>query len=84
MYEFQASFGDIDSVRTTLNKIKFETVTWLMQHIFTFLHMTFPSGEEALVDQFHYGLHNDLMNIFSHIPRSSEIIDGGYNSSNTM
>ena len=65
--EFQACFGDTDSVRTTINKIRrlwqgdrpFSTYT----AYFRLLACDIPWDEEALMDPFRQGLCNDVKDL---------------------
>ena len=65
--EFQASFGDIDNMRKTINKIR-----QLRQRVrlasaytpnFCILACDIPWDEVALMDQFHQGLRKDVKDL---------------------
>ena len=60
---FQAKFGDTDSMRTAINKIKQlhqgDCLTSTYASNFPLLTFDIPWDEEALMDQFHQGPRND-------------------------
>ena len=75
--EFQANFGDTDSVRTTINKIRRlrqgDRPASAYVADFRLLACDIPWDEEALMDQFRYGLRNDVKDLlltFHEDPRS--------------
>ena len=75
--EFQENFGDTDSVRTTINKIRRlrqgDRPASAYAADFRLLACDIPWDEEALMDQFRYGLRNDVKDLlltFHEDPRS--------------
>ena len=75
--EFQANFGDTDSVRTAINKIRRlrqgDRLASAYTADFRLLACDIPWDEEALMDQFRHALQNDvndLLLIFYEYPRS--------------
>jgi hypothetical protein len=65
--EFQASFGDTDSVRTAINKLRRlrqgDRPASAYASDFRLLASDIPWDEEALMDQFRYGLRNDVKDL---------------------
>ena len=65
--EFQASFGDTDSVRTAINKIRRlrqgDRPASAYASDFRLLACDIPWDEEALMDQFRFGLRNDVKDL---------------------
>ena len=65
--EFQACFGDTDSVRTTINKIRRlrqgDRPASAYASDFRLLACDIPWDEEALMDQFRFGLRNDVKDL---------------------
>ena len=75
--EFQANFGDTDSVRTAINKIRRlrqgDRPASAYAADFRLLACDIPWDEEALMDQFRHGLRNDVKDLlltFHEDPRS--------------
>ena len=72
----------MDSFRSIVNKIQRlkqgDCPNSAYATYFRLLAFGIPWYEETLVDQFLYGLHNDMKNIFLHFPRKSKIIDEGH------
>ena len=67
--EFQASFGDIDSTRTTINKIRRlrqgDCPASAYAADFRLLACDIPWDEAALMDQFREGLRNDVKDLLT-------------------
>ena len=65
--EFQANFGDTDSVRTVINKLRRlrqgDRPASAYAADFRLLASDIPWDEEALMDQFRYGLRNDVKDL---------------------
>ena len=65
--EFQANFGDTDSVRTAINKLRRlrqgDRPASAYAADFRLLASDIPWDEEALMDQFRYGLRNDVKDL---------------------
>ena len=65
--EFQACFGDTDSMRTTINKIRRlrqgDRPASAYAADFRLLACDIPWDEEALMDQFRHGLRNDVKDL---------------------
>ena len=65
--EFQASFGDTDGVRTAINKLRRlrqgDRPASAYAADFRLLTSDIPWDEEALMDQFRYGLRNDVKDL---------------------
>ena len=62
--EFKACFGDTDSVRTTINKIRrlrqWDRPASAYAADFRLLASDIPWDEQALMEQFRYDLRNDV------------------------
>ena len=70
--EFQASFGDTDSTRTTINKIRRlrqgDRPASAYAADFRLLACDIPWDEAALMDQFRQGLRNDVKDLLLTFP----------------
>ena len=66
--EFKAYFGDITSVRTSINKIQIlrQGDRLVLAYIadFHLLASDIPLDNQALMEQFRFGLHNDVKDLF--------------------
>ena len=74
MSELKSCFGDTDSVRTAINKIRRlrqgERPASAYAADFCLLANDIPWDDQALMEQFRFGLHNDV-----NFPRRAKIID---------
>jgi hypothetical protein len=81
--EFKAFFGDTDSVRTAINKIprlrQGDLPASAYATDFRLLAPDIPWDEQALMEQFWYGLRNDVI-----IDRKSQISYEGNSQSSQM
>ena len=70
--EFKACFGDTDSVRTTINKIRRlrqgERSASTYATEFRLLATDIPWDDQALMEQFRYGLRNDVKDLLLTFP----------------
>ena len=70
--EFKACFGDTDSVRTTINKIRrlrqWDRPASAYAADFRLLASDIPWDEQALMEQFWYGLRNDVKDFLLTFP----------------
>ena len=70
--EFKACFGDTDSVRTTINKVRRlrqgDRPASACATDFRLLACDIPWDEQALMEQFRFELHNDVKDLFLTFP----------------
>ena len=70
--EFKAYFGDITSVRTSINKIQIlrQGDRLVLAYIadFHLLASDIPWDDQTLMEQFHFGLHNDVKDLLLTFP----------------
>ena len=72
--EFKACFGDTDSIRTTINKIRRlrqgDRPTSTYAADFCLLAIDIPWDDQALTEQFRYGLRNDVKDLLLTFPKN--------------
>ena len=76
--EFKACFGDTDSVRTTMNKIRRirqgDHPTSAYAADFRLLVSDIPWDEQALMEQFRYDLRNDVTDLLLTFPEDPKLL----------
>ena len=70
--KFKACFGDTDNIRTTINKIRRlrqgDRPASAYAADFRLLASDIPQDDQALIEQFRYGLHNDVEDLLLPFP----------------